>query len=579
MAVNPARGDSAPDAVVVGAGHNGLVAANLLADAGWDVVVCEATEHIGGATRSGSVTAPGYTSDLFSAFYPLAAASPILAALDLENHGLRWSHAPDVLAHVLPDGRCAVLSRDLDRTVESVSSFAEPDGAAFRTMVAQWQQIEPHVLQTLFRPFPPVRPAAALARSLGMAGAARLTRMALQPVRRFGEEWFEGDGARILFAGNAMHADISPDGAGSAVYGWLMTMLGQTHGFPVPVGGAGRLSDALTHRLIAGGGTVRTHAPVERVLLREGTAVGVRLKSGERIHARRAVLADVNAPELYGSLLSAVDLPPRFLQDMKNFQWDTPTLKIDWALAGPVPWQAQGPRRAGTVQLGVDVDGLTTYSAALAKREIPREPFILFGQMSTADASRSPEGTESAWAYTHLPIRDHLTEDDIDRHVTLVEQTIQRHAPGFTDLILARYVQSPTRLARENPNLRHGAINGGTAQLHQQLIFRPTVGLGGAATPIDRLFLAGSSAHPGGGVHGGPGSNAARAALGRAGWTGPLKRAVTSALLTRLYRSEQTRDTNPIPRIDRADLAPRGRADQPFESSARGRLNSTTALD
>ena len=534
-----ARSDSAPDAVVIGAGHNGLVAANLLADAGWEVVLCEATEHIGGAVRSAEVTATGYTSDLFSAFYPLAAASPVLAALELERHGLTWSHAPDVLAHVFPDGRCSVLSRDLDRTAASISSFAEADGAALRTMVSQWRRIEPQVMQALFRPFPPVRPAAGLARTLGLAGLSRLARMALLPVRRFGEEWFDGEGARMLFAGNAMHADLSPDGAGSAAYGWLLTMAGQTHGFPVPTGGAGRLSEALANRFTTRGGSIRTAAPVERVLVRDGTAVGVRLKSGQTIDARRAVLADVNAPELYGRLVPVEELPARFVQDLKNFQWDTPTLKIDWALAGPVPWQLDGPRGAGTVHLGVDLNGLTSFAGALARQEIPQQPFILFGQMTTADPTRSPSGTESAWGYTHLPIGREFTDEDIDRHVELVESTIERHAPGFTALIRGRYVQSPARLARENPNLWHGAINGGTAQLHQQLIFRPTVGLGGAATPIDRLFLAGSSAHPGGGVHGGPGSNAARAALARAGWTGWLNRTMSAALMSRLYRNSE----------------------------------------
>ncbi len=243
------RRDSAPDAVVIGAGHNGLVAANLLADAGWEVVVCEATPHAGGAVRSAEVTAPGYLSDLFSAFYPLSSASPVLNGLDLEAFGLRWSHAPAVLAHVFPDDRSVVLSRDRERTAQSLAGFHEGDGQAWLELCEQWDDIEGLVLDALFHPFPPVMAAQRLVRRLGLGRTLRLARMAALPVRRFGEETFRGDGAPMLFAGNALHADLSPDAAGSALFGWLLTMLGQTRGFPVPKGGAGRLADALVARL------------------------------------------------------------------------------------------------------------------------------------------------------------------------------------------------------------------------------------------------------------------------------------------------------------------------------------------
>jgi phytoene dehydrogenase-like protein len=186
------------------------------------------------------------------------------------------------------------------------------------------------------------------------------------------------------------------------------------------------------------------------------------------------------------------------------------------------------------------MDGLTSFAADLARRRIPEQPFVLFGQMTTADATRSPAGTESAWAYTHLPRGRELSEEDVAEAVRRVEDAIERHAPGFGASVVGRHVQAPNDLQAANPNLQHGAINGGTAQLHQEAIFRPTVGLGGAATPIDRLFLAGSSAHPGGGVHGGPGANAARAALARASATGRLTRAATEAVFRRLYRDDDS---------------------------------------
>jgi phytoene dehydrogenase-like protein len=529
-------GSSAPDAVVIGAGHNGLVAANLLCDAGWDVVLCEATRYIGGAVRSAEVTAAGYLSDLFSAFYPLSAASPVLQALRLEEYGLRWTHAPSVLAHVFPDDRCAVLSRDLEQTAESVGRFAAGDGAAWRRLAAAWQDIEQPLLQALFTPLPAMWPATKLLARLGTADALRLARLAVLPVRRLGEELFSGEGAPILLAGNALHADLSPDGAGSALYGWLLAMLGQSVGFPVPVGGAGRLPEALAGRLRAGGGSLRLSSPVEAIELQGGRAVGVRLAGGERVPARRAVIADLPAPILYRDLLDERRLPDRLLRDLDNFQWDTPTLKIDWALRERIGWTAEGARQAGTIHLGVDLDGLTRYAADLATRQVPLQPFLLFGQMSTADQSRSPAGTESAWAYTHLPVGVEFTEELVSAQVERVERIVERHAPGFTDLIIGRYVQSPGRLQEENPALVNGAVNGGTAQLHQQLVFRPIPGLGGAATPIDRLFLGGCSAHPGGGVHGGPGANAARAALARAGALGPARRWATDQLLRRIYR-------------------------------------------
>ncbi len=530
------RGDTAPDAVIIGAGHNGLVAANLLVDAGWDVVVCEATAYTGGAVRSAEVTAPGYLSDLFSAFYPLSIASPVLRGLDLGAYGLEWTHAPEVLAHVLPDDRAVVLSRDPERTAESVAAFHPGDGEAWLRLAKQWDRIGDTVVDALFRPFPPLVPMQRLVRELGVAELLRMARLAVLPVRRFGEENFRGEGAPMLFAGNALHADLSPDGAGSALYGWLLTMLGQRQGFPVPVGGAGRLADALVRRFTSRGGVVRLEAPVREVCVQDGIAVGVRLESGEVIAARRAVVADVTAPELFKSLVGIEHLPPRMVADLENFQWDTSTLKVDWALSGKVPWTAREAAGAGTVHLGVDMDGLTDYAADLATRRNPRNPFLLFGQMTTSDPTRSPAGTESAWAYTHLPRAAASDPERVEQQVERVHQVMERHAPGFGELIVGTHAQSPAHLQRSNPSLVAGAINGGTAQLHQQLIFRPVPGLSGAATPVDRLFLASSSAHPGGGVHGGPGANGARAALARGGILGGARRGVTAELMRTIYQ-------------------------------------------
>ena len=527
------------DAVVIGAGPNGLVAANLLADRGWDVIVVEAGPEPGGACRSAEVTAPGFVSDLFSAFYPLGVASPVLRDLQLENHGLRWRHAPSVLAHPLPEGRAAVLSRDLSATAASVESFGSGDGEAWRQLSDQWDRLSPSLIRTLFTPFPPVRGGFRLLRDAGPAEALRFARFALLSAHRHAEETFTGEGGSLLLAGNSLHTDLSPTSAGSAVFGWLLAMLGQSVGFPVPEGGAGRLTAALVDRLLARGGQLECGARATQVILRQGRAVGVRLADGRVVDARRAVLADVPAPHLYLDLVGADHLPSLLLQDIQRFQWDQATVKVDWALSAPIPWVAEGARGAGTVHVGGDYEDLMRFAQQLELAHVPANPFLLVGQMTTTDPTRSPAGTESAWAYTHVPLRPKgdaggvlrcdWGDDDRRRFLDRMEDQMERYAPGFRRLILARHVAFPADLEAENPSLVGGRVNGGTAALHQQLIFRPTPGLGRPETVIDGLYLASAGAHPGGGVHGACGANAAHAAL-RARTTGRLALAATRLL-------------------------------------------------
>lgn len=491
------------------------MAANLLADAGWDVLVLEATGSAGGAVRSGEITAPGYLSDLCSAFYPFADASPVFRDLRLGRYGLRWRHAPDVLGHLLPDGRAAVLSRDVARTAASVEDFARGDGRRWLTAYSEWRRISGPLLDGLFTPFPPVRAGATLAWRLRVAGTLRLARRFLLPVRVLGSELFRGTGAQLLLAGSALHTDLSPNDAGSGVYGWLLAMVGQQYGFPVPVGGAGRLTDALVSRLRDRRGQIEYGARVARVRVSHGRATGVDTVDGRWWTVRRAVIADLPAPALFLDLVGSAHLPARLVEDLDRFRWDFATVKVDWALARPVPWKNEAVRGAGTVHVGVDLDGLTRSSASLATGETPAEPFLVCGQMTTADPARSPAGTESVWAYTHLPQRPQWSVAEVATTVARMEAVMEQYAPGFGSLVVGRHVAGPADLEAENPSLFGGAIGGGTSAPYQQLFFRPVPGLGRADTPIDRLFLASASAHPGGGVHGAPGANAARAALHR----------------------------------------------------------------
>jgi phytoene dehydrogenase-like protein len=524
------------DAVVVGGGHHGLVAASVLADAGWDVCLLEANDVVGGAVRSTELH-PGFTADLFSAFYPLGAASPVLRSLELDRHGLQWAHAPAVLAHPpRPDGGpAAVLYRDRERTAAGLDEHHPGDGESWLRLCAQWDDLDDILLRTLFTAFPPVRGPVQLLRRLGTAEALRLVRFLTLPASRMAEELFAGEPARLLLAGNAVHADVPPDASVSGVFGWLLVMLGQQYGFPAPVGGAGQLAAALERRALAAGADIRTGERVERIDVSGGRAVAVRTATGLTVRARRAVLADVSAPALYQRLLPASALPARLHDDLRHFEWDTPVVKVNWALDGPIPWTAPNVAGAGTVHVGADGRGLTRWSSDIESETLPQSPFMLLGQMTTTDATRSPEGTESVWAYTHMPrgVTDDESATEVARRIDAV---IEEHAPGFGAKVLDRHVQLPTDLTAADANLEHGAVNGGTAQLFQQLVFRPVPSLGRPETVVEGLYLASASSHPGGGVHGVCGYLAARAALGEQGLRGKLRRKVTSAALELIYR-------------------------------------------
>jgi phytoene dehydrogenase-like protein len=517
------------DAVVIGSGPNGLVAANVLADSGWSVVVVEAQSEPGGAVRTDGDVCAGFRHDTFSAFYPLAAVSPAIRSLRLEDHGLTWVRAPAVLGNPLANGDgWALVHDDRHETAAGLEAMCPGDGAAWLRLCKQWDAFGAQLIESVLSPFPPIRSGtrtvAALVRHAGVAGLG----LPLMSVRRLADSAFRGQAAGLLLAGNALHADFDLDDRGSGLFGLILTMLAQSVGFPAPRGGAGELTKALVRRLESRGGSVATNAKVTAIIVRSDRAVGVRLSDGTEVAAGRAVVAAVTAPALYGGLVGWDDLPVRVRLGMRRFRWDPATVKVDWALSSPVPWDPAPASPPGTVHLAHSVDALTSYTAQLRNGLVPSDPLVVMGQMTTTDPTRSPPGTESAWAYCHAPQRvrgDAAAEGiagrwdsaDLDRMADRMQSRIERFAPGFGELVLARRVMGPRELEIADANLQGGAINAGTARLRQQLVLRPVPGLGRAETPIRRLYLASASAHPGGGVHGAPGANAARAALAHGG--------------------------------------------------------------
>jgi phytoene dehydrogenase-like protein len=525
---SPARtGDDTYDALVIGAGPNGLVAANHLLDRGWSVLVLEAQPTPGGAVRSDSDVSAGFVHDTFSAFYPLAAASSHIQAFHLEKHGLRWVHAPAVVGHPRADGSWALLHRDRHITAELMDHQHPGDGDGWLQLCQDWDRIGDHLVNALLSPFPPLRAGLAAAGRLRSVGGLGFVQTLLSPATELGRDRFGGESPRLLLAGNAGHADIALDSAGSGLMGLLLVMLGQTVGFPVPEGGAGNFTRALARRIQSLGGHIECSAAVTSIQVESGRATGVGTVDGSRFFARHAVIADVVASKLYGDLIRPEDLPPRTARAMRRFQIDPSTIKVDWALNGPVPWSSPAPYAPGTVHIADSVDQMCEALAQVAANTIPAKPFMLTGQMTTADPTRSPEGTEALWAYTHVPqharrdagpgdVRGAWDRDDLERFADRMQSRMEQVAPGFGSRVTARRVLGPREMEARDANLVGGAINGGTAQLHQQLLFRPVPGLGRSETSVRGLYLGSSSAHPGGGVHGAPGMNAARAAVAHA---------------------------------------------------------------
>jgi phytoene dehydrogenase-like protein len=497
------------DALVVGSGPNGLTAAITLAQAGWRVLVVEAAERAGGAMATEELTLAGFRHDTFSSVYPAAAASRVFARMPLERHGLRWIHPRACLAHPLPDGRAAALYRDVEATVASLEELHAGDGERWRAFAEPLLGNFDALRDTMLASFPPLAGPARLAFGLGPRGMLDFARLVLMPAQALGEELFEDDGTRAWLYGSAIHSDAPLVAGGSAIAAAYLTLLGHGVGWPSPEGGAGRLAQALLSYLRELGGEVRTGATVTRIAVERNRVAGVEIDGGERVGAR-AVVADVMPGAL--ARMAGEALPARYARALRGYRPGPATLKLDWALDGPIPWNAWQAREAGTVHVGGsarEVLASTTFAGGL-----PERPFMLLGQQSLADGSRAPAGKHTAWAYAHGPQGvDWAAEQE--RHVERMEAQVERFAPGFRDLILARHVLGPADLQRRNANLVGGDVGGGSYAL-DQLIFRPAPSLTPYSTPVRGLYLGSAATFPGGAVHGVPGRAAARTALAHA---------------------------------------------------------------
>ena len=465
------------DALVVGSGPNGLAAALTIARAGHSVLVVEAKHTIGGGMRSAELTLPGFVHDVCSAVHPLAVASPFFRTLPLAEYGLEWIYPPSPLAHPLDDGTAVLL----ERSIQTTGDMLGPDGARYLKLmgplVADWGSLSKDVLGPL--PIPPRYPFA----------LARFGLPAIRSARGLAESQFEGEQARALFVGMAAHSMLPLEQSPTAAFGLLLGITGHAVGWPVARGGSQTIADALAHYLQSLGGQIVTGRPVESI---------------DELPSARVVLCDVTPRQL---LKMAGDrLPARYQRKLARYRYGPGVFKIDFALDGPIPWQAEACTRAGTVHVGGTLEEIATAERAVWNKEHPERPFGLLAQPSLFDPARAPKGKHTVWAYCHVP--NGATFDMTGR----IEAQIERFAPGFRDRVLARSVKSAVEMEQYDANYVGGDINGGVQDLTQHFT-RPTLRLVPYSTPIKGLYLCSSSTPPGGGVHGMCGYFAARAAL------------------------------------------------------------------
>jgi phytoene dehydrogenase-like protein len=465
------------DAVVVGSGPNGLVAAVTMAQAGCKVVVFEAAATPGGGSRTAVLTEPGFRHDVCSAIHPLGVGSPALRELPLEKHGVRWIHPEVPLAHVLPAG--GVL---LHRSVEGTVAGLGADGPAWRRLMAPFLDVGLPLVDSLLSPLSVPRHPLGLTR-FGFAGARSASALA--------RARFDTPEAAALFAGLAGHSFLAFDRPLTAGFGLTLGALAHLVGWPLAEGGSQAITDALVAILGEHGGEVVCDHRVDDL----GT-----------LPPSPVVLADVAPRHL--AAMAGDRLPARYRRRLMQFRHGPGAFKLDYALAEPVPWTDPAVARAATVHVGGTFAEVAAAEGAVARGHHPDAPFVLVAQPTLFDPTRAPPGRHTLWAYCHVPARS--TVDMTER----IEAQIERFAPGFRDVVLARHVMAPAAIEADNPNYVGGDITGGVIDW-RQFVARPTLSPHPWATPCKGLYLCSASTPPGAGVHGMCGLHAARLALRR----------------------------------------------------------------
>ena len=455
-------------AVVIGSGPNGLAAAITMARAGWEVTVHEAAHAVGGGVRSEELTLPGFVHDVCSAIHPLGRESPFFRDLELP---VDWVHPEAPAAHPLDDGTAVVTERSLLATADALGEDRAAYLRLFKRVVSRWSDFEPVVLG----PFLP-RP-----NRLLHAVDLSVTRAGLSSARGLTKR-FASNRARALLAGHAAHSMLPLETRPSGGIGLFLIATAHVFGWGFPRGGSQRLADALAERLEELGGEIRTESPIDELPRAD------------------VVMADVVPRELLR--IAGDKLPAHYAHALRRYRHGPGVFKLDWALDGPIPWTAPDCKRTATVHVGGTLEEI----AESERSPGAGRPFVLLTQPSLFDDTRAPPGKHTAWAYCHVPLDS--TEDMSDR----MEAQVERFAPGFRDLILARHATAPAGFERRNRNIVGGDINGGTMDL-RQLFFRPVRKLVPYRTPLEGLYLCSSSTPPGGGVHGMCGYSAALVAL------------------------------------------------------------------
>jgi phytoene dehydrogenase-like protein len=464
------------DGVVVGSGPNGLAAAIVLARAGLSVIVLEARQEIGGSTRSEALTLPGFLHDVCSAVHPMAAGSPFLRTLPLDAHGLEWIYPRYAVAHPFDNGSAAVLEKSIENSCRSLGADGNRYRQLIAPLVANWNGLEECILGPMnFFGHPLIM--------------AEFGIHAMQPASYLARSAFKLESTRALFAGLAAHSIMPLEAWGTSAIGLVLATLAHVRGWPFAKGGSQRIADALASYLRSLGGEIFTN---------------VRVRSYDELPSSKIVLCDLTPRGLLEILGDR--LPRSYRRSLEKYEYGPAVFKVDWALRGPIPWRAQPCTEAGTLHLGGAIEEIVHSERDPWRDEHSEKPFVLLAQPSLFDDSRAPAGYHTAWAYCHVPNGSRV---DMTGHI---EGQVERFAPGFKQLIMARSIKSPAELEKENSNLVGGSITGGANSL-RQLFWRPTSRL--YETPLPGLFLCSASTPPGGGVHGMCGYHAAMQALAK----------------------------------------------------------------